>query len=98
MRGTPISAIGASTPGGPCDPFVIQAQVLRGKPGLAKPGAQAGFLMPDDGDASEQQAPAGPWREEDLQRAIAAAEQAGLTAYRVEIAPDGTIAIVVGNG
>lgn len=47
--------------------------------------------MPPDDDATEPR-----WRDADVGRAIAAAEQAGLAAYRVEIAPDGTIAIVVG--
>ena len=36
------------------------------------------------------------WRQSDVKRAIVAAEQAGLRAYRVEVAPDGTISIVVG--
>lgn len=36
------------------------------------------------------------WRQTDLTRAIRAAEQACLRAYRIEIATDGTIAIVVG--
>jgi hypothetical protein len=36
------------------------------------------------------------WREADLTRAIRAAEKAGLQSYRVEVAPDGTISIVVG--
>ena len=36
------------------------------------------------------------WRAHDLRRALAAASKAGLEHYRVEIAPDGTIAIVVG--
>lgn len=36
------------------------------------------------------------WRQSEAARAIAAAEQAGLQSYRVEIAPDGTIAIIVG--
>ena len=40
--------------------------------------------------------PEARWCKADVERAIAAAEQAGLTAYRVEISPDGTIAIVVG--
>jgi hypothetical protein len=39
----------------------------------------------------------GTWRQADVKRAIAAAEQAGLTSYRVEIATDGTIAIIVGD-
>lgn len=36
-------------------------------------------------------------RESDIECAIVAAERAGLDRYRVEIAPDGTIAIVVGG-
>lgn len=39
----------------------------------------------------------GHWRERDLQRAIEVAKRSGVTAYRVELAPDGTIAIVVGQ-
>ena len=38
----------------------------------------------------------GRWRQADIKRAIAAAETAGLDSYRVEIAPDGTISIIVG--
>lgn len=37
------------------------------------------------------------WRQADVKRAIAAAGKAGLQNYRVEIAPDGTISIVVGT-
>jgi hypothetical protein len=47
---------------------------------------------PDPAGESTQ----GGWRQSDVRRAIAAAEKAGLTSYRVEIAPDGTISIVVG--
>ncbi len=36
------------------------------------------------------------WREADVKRALAAAEKARLRAYRVDIAPDGTISIIVG--
>jgi hypothetical protein len=36
------------------------------------------------------------WQQEDVERAIGAAQAAGVAAYRVEIAPDGTISIVVG--
>ncbi|HEY6814087.1 MAG TPA: hypothetical protein VI168_00980 [Croceibacterium sp.] len=55
--------------------------------------------MSDDGDTphNDDQTPAAQWREAEVERAIAAAEKAGLSAYRVEIAPDGTIAIVVGG-
>ena len=37
------------------------------------------------------------WRQSDVKRAIAAAEEAGLSSYRIELAPDGTISIVVGE-
>jgi len=46
--------------------------------------------------ASADPADKGRWRQADVRRAINAAEKAGLRHYRVEIAPDGTIAIVVG--
>jgi hypothetical protein len=36
------------------------------------------------------------WRQSDVKRMIAAAEQAGLQSYRVELAPDGTLSIIVG--
>jgi hypothetical protein len=37
------------------------------------------------------------WRDEELKRAISVAEEAGLKSYRIEIAPDGTITIFVGD-
>lgn len=37
----------------------------------------------------------GHWRERDLRRALLVARRAGLADYRVEIATDGTISIVV---
>jgi hypothetical protein len=37
------------------------------------------------------------WQQAEVTRAIGAAERAGLLNYRVEIAPDGTIAIVVSS-
>jgi hypothetical protein len=55
--------------------------------------------MPDDvechTDKAEVRAKA-RWRQSDLKRAIAAAEKAGLQAYRVDVSPDGTISIIVG--
>jgi len=39
----------------------------------------------------------GRWRQSDVKRVIAAAGQAGLDDYRIEIAPDGMISIVVGD-
>jgi len=55
--------------------------------------------MTDDPSDVRRDAPqaAAGWRQADVRRAINAAEQAGLRAYRIEIAPDGTIAIVVGS-
>jgi len=54
-----------------------------------------GFDLPEDESSPESEGnPA--WREADVRRAIAIAEEAGLKDYRVEIAIDGTIAIVVG--
>jgi hypothetical protein len=54
--------------------------------------------MPEDTmiPPSADETPKAPWRQRDVKRAIAAAEKAGLGSYRVEIAPDGTISIVVG--
>lgn len=79
----------------------IQAQALRQRKGSAPPAGGAAFpMMPDivttaaDGEAAARKT---PWRQSDVRRAIAAAEQAGLSVYRVEIAPDGTISIVVGT-
>ncbi|MXO73112.1 hypothetical protein [Alteraurantiacibacter buctensis] len=40
----------------------------------------------------------GHWRERDLRRALLVARQAGLGNYRVDIAPDGTISIMVIEG
>jgi len=56
--------------------------------------------MTDD-PAIDPQEETGPgetgWRDEELRRAIAIAEEAGLKSYRIEIAPDGTITIFVGD-
>lgn len=40
----------------------------------------------------------GHWSERDLRRALGVARRAGLEDFRIEIAPDGTIALVVGAG
>jgi len=37
----------------------------------------------------------GQWSDADLKRAMAAARESALASYRVEIAPDGTISIIV---
>jgi len=52
-------------------------------------------MTPDDRQTASTEAP-GRRRQADLERAIAAAQQARLGGYRVEIAPDGAITIVVG--
>ena len=54
-------------------------------------------MAEDQVDPSIESALDTGWRDEDLRRAIAVAEDAGLTSYRIEIAPDGTITIFVGD-
>jgi hypothetical protein len=76
-------------------PFQIKSQALR-QSQLAPSAALDVFeARPDRGESPS--GGKGRWRQADVKRAIAAAEQAGLTSYRVEIAPDGAIAIVVGD-
>lgn len=87
-------AIRASESGGPGGPIQIKAQVLRDRQSSTDKGSPLGFVLPGD-PPSEDAEPR--WSEADVERAIAAAERAGLGAYRIEITPDGTIAIVVGN-
>lgn len=53
--------------------------------------------MAEDAESPGEDINRRDWRERDLKRAIAVAQQAGLEAYRVEIAPDGTISVVVGG-
>ena len=64
--------------------------------------AALGVFEPRPEDAATASADAsaagkGRWRQSDVKRIIAAAEQAGLESYRVEIAPDGTLSIIVGT-
>ena len=93
--------MGEFDPGGDEGPIQVKAQVLRGLQGFRDPGASAmSMIMPED---SPFEAGAGEpperreWREVDLERALAAAQHARLGSYRIEIAPDGTISIVVGQ-
>lgn len=51
----------------------------------------------DVAQAAPAPAKRGAWRERDLRRALAVARCAKLRNYSVEIAPDGTISILVGN-
>lgn len=80
-------------------PFHIKAQALRLR--QLEPGTALGVFDPrssgaeppaHDGNKREK----APWRQSDIKRMIAAAEQAGLVSYRVEAAPDGTLSIIVG--
>ena len=81
-------------------PIQIKAQMLRRWPLVGHARTIGPFaLVPDEaphppshGETGEK----GRWRQSDIKRAIAAAKQAGLETYRVEIAPDGTISIIVG--
>ena len=99
MKGMAPIAIRAANPGGREVPIQVRAEALRKWSDSAEAKrVMAGLgLMPDandtgpDGDGPPQV----DWLEEDVKRAIAAAEEAGLQSYRVEISPDGTIAIVV---
>jgi hypothetical protein len=81
-------------------PFQIQARVLREIEASASTDAMLGFaMMPDDPTSdSDKGAVRRPnrWKDTDLRRAIGAAKKAGLRFYSVEVAPDGTISIVVG--
>jgi hypothetical protein len=77
-------------------PFHIQAQVLRQR--QLEPAAALGIF--EAGTRAIANPAEGPrksgWRKSDIKRLIAAAEQAGLTSYRVEVAPDGALSLIVG--
>ena len=79
----------------------IQAGALRHWQPSAPFLAARGFaILPDEPVMDRQEDkphPGAGWRDADLKRAIAVAEKAGLQSYRVEIAADGTISIVVGD-
>lgn len=81
------------------DTFHIKAQALRKsqlEPSSAlwvfEPRADQSEGLPDEARRSGK---AG-WRQSDVKRLIAAAQQAELASYRIEIAPDGTLSVVVG--
>src|SRR5690606_2683622 len=80
-------------------PIHIQAQFLRDQPAFTPEGPLSGFaivpepVIPAPVAANGRK---GAWCDKDLARAIGAAKEANLTSYRVEIAADGTISIVVG--
>jgi hypothetical protein len=93
-------AIRASGPRGSV-PIQIRAQALRRRPAAGPQIAAMAFPVVPEGAAKGPRKAAaqrsGQWRQSDVRRAINAAEKAGLASYRVEIAPDGTIAIIVGD-
>jgi hypothetical protein len=80
-------------------PFHIKSQLLRQmqlEPTTALDvfDPRAGETMPSSSGDETRARPR--WRQSEVKRLLAAAEQAGLQSYRVEIAPDGTNSIVVG--
>lgn len=80
-------------------PFHIKAQILR-QSHLEPASALAVFeprsdqCAPPPGEA--QASGRRHWRQSDVKRMIAAAEHAGLRSYRIELAPDGALSIIVG--
>jgi len=78
-------------------PIQVRAQILSDTPEDACPAALADFVMTPEAGRKGALVGRGRWRQADVKRAIGAAEQAGLRFYRVDIAPDGTISIVVGR-
>jgi hypothetical protein len=81
-------------------PLQIQARILRDLDSMALPDSLPAFDFPTSNpgkwDKAEKRRRVA-WRENDLRRAIGAAKRAGLRFYSVEIGPDGTISIVVGD-
>jgi hypothetical protein len=80
-------------------PFHIKAQILRQS--QLEPASALAIFEPraGQGNPSSDEAPASgkrQWRQSDVKRMIAAAEQAGLQSYRIELAPDGALSIIVG--
>lgn len=79
-------------------PIQVRAEALRHWQAPAPFDPRRGFaLMAEEMDADPQPDADGDWQDAELKRAIAAAEEAGLKNYRVEIGKDGTISIVVGD-
>ena len=80
-------------------PFHIKAQILRQSQleptsalAVFEPRAGQGNPSSDESQASGKR----HWRQSEVKRMIAAAEQAGLQSYRIELAPDGALSIIVG--
>ena len=80
-------------------PFQIRSQALREIGADMLPPPLPCFGHAPDAAAGAADVAEGTrkcWQEADLTRAISAAEKAGLQSYRIEVAADGTISIVVG--
>ena len=77
-------------------PVQIRARILRDLESSAFPDPIPAFDLPNTWDKGDKRRRVA-WRETDLRRAIGAAKRAGLRFYSVEVAPDGTISIVVGE-
>jgi hypothetical protein len=77
-------------------PVQIQARILRDLDSTSLPAFDLPPSSTEKSDKLEKRRRVA-WRETDLRRAIGAAKRAGLRFYSVEIAPDGTISIVVGE-
>jgi hypothetical protein len=89
--------------GGPKErkPIQVRAEILRNGELPAPYCAWQGFAPMTEDAADEPNEGVDHtelrWRDADLERAIDAAEKSGVRPYRVEIAPDGTISIFVGD-
>ena len=72
---------------------------MRGVPDVLPDRRISGFaIVPDDALLLPVQCDGpgeAPWQERDVALAAGAAEEAGLSAYRVELGPEGTISIIV---
>lgn len=81
-------------------PVRIRSDALAAHVHKPQAGATTGLTAFSFDMCQAQAAPprrGGVWRERDLRRALVVARLAGLRDYRIELAPDGTISIVVGT-
>jgi len=96
-----VIATRASRRDGGKSPIQIRAQFLCDRSVEAPAAPLSGFAIIPDAEAlrpvEDPPRDRSDWRQRDAERAIKAAQQAGLTNYRVEIAPDGAVSIVVGT-
>ena len=76
-------------------PIRIRSQALRRRRNTIENGPFA--LLPDEDLLKAEPGAPCEWQQADVKRAIDAAEEAGLSSYRIEIAPDGSISVIVGD-